>query len=69
MGITQWEGPSTWPLAEYVYFVTKAAPSEVASWLKDNGLWISELAEGDEHRVREKLVVPEGYRVVWGRID
>ncbi|NNE88618.1 MAG: hypothetical protein HKN27_11125 [Silicimonas sp.] len=69
MGVTQWEGPSTWPLAEYVYFVTSAAASDVEAWLKDAGIWVSELAEEGEHRKREDLDVPEGYRMVWCWID
>lgn len=69
LGITQWDGPSTWPLAEYVYVVTTAKAAEVRQMLKEAGVWVDELAEGEEHRPREDLTVPEGHRVVWAWID
>ncbi|MBD3676891.1 MAG: hypothetical protein HUJ27_00630 [Rhodobacteraceae bacterium] len=69
MGITQWEGPSTWPLAEYIYLVTSADPADVGSWLKSSGIWVDELATSGEHRPREELTVPPGHQVVWAWID
>ncbi len=69
MGITQWEGPTTWPLAEYVYFVTSARISDVKGWLKEAGIWVSELSDEGEHRQREELSVPDGHKVVWAWID
>ncbi len=69
LGVTQWEGPSTWPLAEYVYFVTSAQVADVKSWLKSAKIWVSELDTDSEHRAREELNVPAGHRVVWAWID
>ncbi len=71
MGITQWEGPGTWPLAEYIYFVTSARVSDVKAWLKEDNadIWVSELRQSDEHREREELEVPDGHKIVWAWID
>lgn len=69
LGITQWEGPSTWPLAEYLYFVTTAQANDVKTWLKSSNIWVSELDTDGEHHTREDLQVPEGHRVVWAWVD
>lgn len=69
LGITQWEGPSTWPLAEYIYLVTTADVSTVKGWMKEAKLWVSEVSQGHDHRTREDLVVPDGHRVIWAWID
>ncbi|MEM9969861.1 MAG: hypothetical protein AAF762_02000 [Pseudomonadota bacterium] len=69
LGITQWEGPSTWPLAEYIYVVTSAGLSDVKNWLKEANIWVSELSDKEDHFPREELDVPPGHRVVWAWID
>ena len=69
LGVTQWEGPSTWPLAEYVYFVTSAQVADVKAWLKSAKIWVSEMDVEKEHRNREELQVPAGHRIVWAWID
>lgn len=69
LGITQWEGPSTWPLAEYIHVVTTASTDAVKGWLADAGVHVSETGSGDGHRESEVVDAPDGYHTVWAWID
>lgn len=69
MGVTQWEGPGQWPLAEYIYVVTTGDADDFAGWMKDAGIWVSETGTEDAHRPSEALELPEGHRIVWAWID
>lgn len=82
LGVTQWEGEGTWPLAEYVYIVTSASRDEARGWLRKAGLHASEVGAlgeahpdvdesqpGAGHRPAEPLEVPSGMRVVWAWVD
>ncbi len=69
IGVTQWEGPGSWPLGEYIYVVTTGSEAEVGTWMKDAGVWVGEIGEDGEHHVREPMDVPEGYRTIWVWID
>ena len=69
LGVTQWDGLSTWPLAEYVYFVTSAKLDDVRKWLKEANIWVDEVDTENEHHRREEIAVPPGHRVVWAWID
>lgn len=69
LGITVWDGPNSWPSVEYVYVVTSARVRDAKLWFSEIGLIFDELKCSGEHRKREPLDVPKGFKVVWGWWD
>ena len=69
LGITQWEGPSTWPLAELIYIVTSAQVADVKTWLQEANIWVDTLDTEKQRGHREDLSVPDGHQVVCAWID
>ncbi|MEM9248812.1 MAG: hypothetical protein AAGB05_08980 [Pseudomonadota bacterium] len=69
LGITQWEGEDTWPLAEYIFVATSAPPETIHGWLKDARIHVSEIGQGSEHRPRAEIPTAPGDHIVWAWID
>ena len=69
LGITVWNGPSSWPSVEYIYLVTSARVADAKLWFADIGLVFDTFKSSGEYRKREPLDVPKGFKVVWGWWD